>query len=252
MAVQGCFSRISTLGAIWFLGWLSCSGLPARSEELTTSASLPPPADAAVGARMDPKHPFKIGEKFYRVSKDGTRHSGSCDLALQVEPDGSMYAMQLLVSTGHPELDAACIEAVNGVNLLPGTVNGRPTRSWYPFKINWRADWNTPTPSRDLPRTPRRKLDDYMEPHIRPDYMLHVGPSFYPNSARDRKEAGFCLINILIDHAGNKLDTRLSKSTGFDDLDLACINAASRAEFASLGDDVKSAWASVVIFWRPD
>jgi TonB family protein len=252
MAVQGSSYRMSALGVAWLLGCLYCSGRSARSEELNASVPPPPPADATVPARMDPKHPFKIGENFYRTGKDGSRHSGSCYLALQVEPDGSTYAMQLLVSTGHPELDAACIEAVNGVRVLPGTVNGRPVRAWFVFKINWQADWNTPTPRPGLPQTPLRKLEDFTEPHIRPDYMLHVGPNFYPNSARQIKEAGFCMVNILIDHAGNTLDTRLSKPTGFADLDLACVNAASRAEFASLGADAKTAWATVVIFWRPD
>ncbi len=201
---------------------------------------------------MDPKHPFRIGEQFYRIGKDGVRHSGSCDLALQVEPDGSTYALQLLISTGYPELDAACIEAVNGVNVLPATVNGRATREWFPFRIVWKADWAMRVPSPDLPPTPIRKLEDYKIPHTRSDYMLHVGPNFYPNSARQRKENGFCMVNILIDQAGTVLDTRLSKPTGFDDLDLACVNAASHAEFAPPRDGSKSAWTTIVIFWRPD
>ena len=80
--------------------------------------------------KMDPKRPPKIGEMYY--PQDSVRHheEGKCVVRMEVSADGDVLAEQLLVSTGFPHLDSACVLAFLGGHFLPATLGGKPVATW--------------------------------------------------------------------------------------------------------------------------
>ena len=84
-------------------------------------------------------------------------------------------------------------------------------------------------------------------------YELQVGSKFYPAVALERKEQGVCMVHLLVSAKGSVSETHLSKSTGFPDLDRACIDAVTLAEFTpaqATGEAPIEAWADITMFWR--
>jgi TonB family protein len=57
-----------------------------------------------------------------------TPNEGSCKVGMWVEVDGTITDPAIVESSGFAKLDAACLDAVRGRKLNPGTENGVPVR----------------------------------------------------------------------------------------------------------------------------
>lgn len=63
---------------------------------------------------------------------------GTVVLEFLVGTDGRVKRSRVESSSGYPRLDEAARRALSRCRFVPGTVNGRPTRSWAKLQYTWR------------------------------------------------------------------------------------------------------------------
>jgi TonB family protein len=125
-------------------------------------------------AKLDPKHPPRIGTDYYPPQSLKNREQGTCYVAVLVDADGSVSAMQLLKSSGYSRLDAACFSSFIDTPMIAATVNGKRITSWSAFPISW-------TITRDPKHiTLHPPIEEFAVPRLPVDYELPVGSTFYP------------------------------------------------------------------------
>jgi protein TonB len=90
------------------------------------------------GAKMDPKHPFKIGEEYYPDASKRAGEEGRCIVLAHVAANGDIKSAQIQQSSGFPRLDDACLKGVKGQRAMPGTVDGKPVEGDFSFAIVWK------------------------------------------------------------------------------------------------------------------
>jgi TonB family protein len=166
-------------------------------------------------AKLDPKHPLHIGEEYYPIESKRLGEEGTCVLRLQVDSDGYIRATQLLSSTGYQRLNAACLSSSKDGRVIPATVAGKPTASWFLFRVNWKLVGST---FADKPR-------------IRDDYYLKVGPDYYPPLSLKLHQEGDCIVRVTVEKDGPPSTVTITKSTGYAPLDEACLAALKEAPF---------------------
>jgi protein TonB len=106
-----------------------------------------PPAAPVVAApvqhsvsspKMDPKHPFKIGEEYYPDASKRANEEGSCILLMKVAATGQILDATVQTTSGFPRLDEACLKGVKGQKMMPALEDGKPVEGTFPFKITWK------------------------------------------------------------------------------------------------------------------
>jgi protein TonB len=110
-----------------------------------TRTVAPPPAPVAapvqhtiVGAKMDPKHPFNIGEEYYPDASKRAGEEGRCIVLAHVAANGNILDAQIQTSSGFPRLDDACLKGIKGKRALPGMEDGKPVDGQFAFAIVWK------------------------------------------------------------------------------------------------------------------
>jgi periplasmic protein TonB len=121
---------------------------PAETTAITqiTQDRTPPPAPVVtapvqhsiVGAKMDPKHPFKIGEEYYPDASKRAGEEGRCIVLAHVAATGQILDASIQTSSGFPRLDEACLKGVKGQRALPGMEDGKPVEGQFAFAIVWK------------------------------------------------------------------------------------------------------------------
>jgi periplasmic protein TonB len=112
--------------------------------EVTRTQAPPPPVAVApvqhniVGAKMDPKHPFHIGEEYYPDASKRAGEEGRCIVLARVAANGNILDAQIQTSSGFPRLDEACLKGVKGQRALPGMEDGKPVEGQFAFAIVWK------------------------------------------------------------------------------------------------------------------
>jgi TonB family protein len=202
--------------------------------------ALPPiattPSVSKTPPMQDPKHPLHIGEEYYPVESRRLGEEGTCVVRLQVDADGYIRATQLLSSTGHQRLNAACLSSFTDARMIPATVDGKPAESWFLFRVNWKLNG----------------LGFNNTPRIRDDYHLKVGPDDYPPLSRKLHQEGDCIVHATVEHDGPPSNVTVTKSTGYAPLDQACLTAVQQAQFIAARQAGGSlpASADINITWR--
>src|SRR3984957_15137503 len=113
---------------------------------VVTQEKAPPPAPVVaapvqhtiIGAKMDPKHPFKIGEEYYPDASKPAGEEGRCIVLAHVAANGNILEAQIQTSSGFPRLDDACLKGVKGQKALPGMEDGKPVDGQFAFAIVWK------------------------------------------------------------------------------------------------------------------
>jgi periplasmic protein TonB len=90
-----------------------------------------------VPARLDPKHPLRIGEAYYPDASRRANEMGRCVVQVTVAVDGRITAAAIQSSTGFKRLDLACVNAVRGQRMLPAFDDGKPIESSVAVPIVW-------------------------------------------------------------------------------------------------------------------
>jgi TonB family protein len=230
-------SSLATAVAILFFTALSAS-----AQEAATRPSTP--ADPATRrGKMDPRHPFHIGSNFYPRESLLRHEQGQCILNVYINADGSVPATQLLKSTGYPRLNTACLESVIDVPVLPAKENGMPIAGWSEFKIVWQLA--------QTPHTQYPPLEKFAVPRIADDYELRAGAKYYPESAREKHERGYCVVHATVGSTGASLNAVIIRSTNSAVLDQACLTAVKDARFTPELQDGRPVPDStdIAIYW---
>ena len=130
--------------AIRYWRGLVIIGLPlcifATSSHAEPAPAIEQPLNEAAGStppHIDPKHPLTFHYQYYPPQSITSGEEGTCFVALFVDIDGQINAVQLLSSTGHPRLDGACIASVVNERMLPAAINGEPAVGWFTTRISW-------------------------------------------------------------------------------------------------------------------
>jgi protein TonB len=92
---------------------------------------------AVTKVRPDAAHPVRLGENYPPESKI-LGEEGVCKVKLTVTADGAVRDVTLTVSTGHPRLDQACLDAFVHGGLLPATQDGKPITTTLEIPITWK------------------------------------------------------------------------------------------------------------------
>jgi protein TonB len=101
-----------------------------------TQTTAPQPI-ARSAARMDPKHPLRIGAAYYPDLSRLADEMGRCVVQATVAADGRITAARIQSSTGFNRLDLACVNAVRGQRMLPALEDGNPIESVIAIPIVW-------------------------------------------------------------------------------------------------------------------
>jgi len=97
-----------------------------------------PVQHTVIGAKMDPKHPFRIGEEYYPDASKRAGEEGRCIVLAHVDARGNILDASIQTSSGFPRLDDACLKGVKGQKALPGMEDGKPVEGQFAFAIVWK------------------------------------------------------------------------------------------------------------------
>jgi periplasmic protein TonB len=111
-----------------------------------TQERAPPPAPVVAAPvqhsvsspKMDPRHPFKIGEEYYPDASKRANEEGSCILLMKVAASGQILDATVQTTSGFPRLDEACLKGVKGQKMMPAMEDGKAVEGTFPFKITWK------------------------------------------------------------------------------------------------------------------
>jgi periplasmic protein TonB len=110
-----------------------------REQAPTPVAAVAAPVEhTIIGAKMDPKHPFHIGDEYYPDASKRANEQGRCIVLAHVAANGSILEAEIQTSSGFPRLDDACLKGVKGQKALPGMEDGKPVEGKFAFAIVWR------------------------------------------------------------------------------------------------------------------
>jgi TonB family protein len=98
----------------------------------------------------------------------------------------------------------------------------------------------------------RWQIPSSIAPTIRRGYVLEVGDDHYPEVSRRLHQEGDCIVGVFVTVNGAPQDPYIYQSTGFADLDRACVAAVKKALFTpGTKQGVPTAMpARVAISWR--
>jgi periplasmic protein TonB len=110
-----------------------------REQAPTPVAAVAAPVEhTVIGAKMDPKHPFNIGDEYYPDASKRANEQGRCIVLAHVAANGNILEAEIQTSSGFPRLDDACLKGVKGKKALPGMEDGKPVEGKFAFAIVWR------------------------------------------------------------------------------------------------------------------
>jgi protein TonB len=103
-------------------------------------APPPPPPPKAEPVRKSPvidaSRNCRLPE--YPAVSRRMEEQGTVVLEMLIDTDGRVSDSKVAQSSGHPRLDEAAREALSLCKFVPGTIDGRPEKSWWPIKYTWR------------------------------------------------------------------------------------------------------------------
>lgn len=139
-----------------------CAGLLATAFFVGAFAAEPDQAPKrVVKPRSDPAFPLK--QPRFPSESRMLGHDGIVSLLVLVGVDGSVLDQRAIVSTGHPELDAAALEITKTWRFRPGTVNGVPTKMWGNFSITFSVEGKPKPTENEQHRAAAKRIKEFDE-----------------------------------------------------------------------------------------
>jgi protein TonB len=85
---------------------------------------------------VDAAHNCRLPE--YPAVSRRMEEQGTVVLEMLIDVDGHVSDSKVANSSGHPRLDEAAREALSLCKFKPGTIDGKPEKSWWPIRYTWR------------------------------------------------------------------------------------------------------------------
>jgi len=170
----------------------------------------------------------------------------SCLLGVWYNAKGTILAEQIIKSSGHPEIDQACLATAIGQPLTVPVLLDPGNGGWTQIPIVWnfgkRTGENKAQPMEADPAIPALRQGDAM----------HVAAPYYPEAAVAARAHGICKLHVTVSEAGDVDALEITQSTGSVDLDQACLDAIYDAPFMPGRREGKfvSGSTDVVLDWR--
>jgi TonB family protein len=175
-------------------------------------------------------------------------HAG-CLLRVWYNAKGTILVEQIIKSSGHPEIDQACLATAVGQPLTVPVPLDPNNGGWTQVPIAW----NFGKPTGDSKAQPMEA--DPAIPALREGEAMHVTPPYYPEAAVAARAHGICKLHVTVSEAGDVDALDITQSTGSVDLDQACLDAIYDAPFTPGRREGKfvSGSTDIVLDWRlPD
>jgi TonB family protein len=170
----------------------------------------------------------------------------SCLLQVWYNAKGTILVEQIIKSSGHPEIDQACLATAIGQPLTVPMPLDPDNGGWTQLPIVWnfgkRMADNKAQPMEADPAIPALRQGDAM----------HVVPPYYPEAAIGARAHGICKLHVTVSEAGDVDALDITQSTGSVDLDQACLDAIYDAPFIPGRREGKfvSDTTDIVLDWR--
>ncbi|MCR6632847.1 MAG: energy transducer TonB [Magnetospirillum sp.] len=101
----------------------------------------PPPQEVREPVRVAPVlDRASYREPEYPPTSRRLEETGTVQLALLVDVDGTVAEAKVTQSSGFPRLDEAARAALSKCRFKPGTADGKPERAWLPYRYTWRLN----------------------------------------------------------------------------------------------------------------
>lgn len=124
---------------------------PSQSQlrQISSDAEMPPPVSrqpetekpaqpVRVAPVIDAAHSCKLPQ--YPAVSIRLEEQGTVDLEFLIDVDGRVADSRIAGSSGHSRLDEAARAALSLCRFTPGTLDGKPERSWGHMLYRWRLD----------------------------------------------------------------------------------------------------------------
>jgi TonB family protein len=170
----------------------------------------------------------------------------SCLLGVWYNAKGTILVEQIVKSSGHPEIDQACLATAIGQPLTVPVPLDPGNGGWTQIPIVWnfgkRTADNKAQPMEADPAIPALRQGDAM----------HVAAPYYPETAVAARAHGICKLHVTVSEAGDVDALEITQSTGSVDLDQACLDAIYDAPFVPGRREGKfvSGITDIVLDWR--
>jgi TonB family protein len=170
----------------------------------------------------------------------------SCLLGVWYNAKGIILVEQIIKSSGHPEIDQACLATAIGQPLTVPVPLDPGNGGWTRLPIVWNFGKRT-TDNRAQPMEA-----DPAIPILRQGDAMHMTAPYYPEAAVAARAHGICKLHVTVSEAGDVDALEITQSTGSVDLDQACLDAIYGAPFLPARREGKfvSASTDVVLDWR--
>jgi protein TonB len=89
-------------------------------------------------------------------------------------------------------------------------------------------------------------------PRMNPKYPPHIGADYYPKASLVNREQGSCVVRLYIKSDGSVPASQLVKSSGYSQLDGACMAAWFGVQMipATINGAPVNTWVDVPVVWR--
>jgi TonB family protein len=176
----------------------------------------------------------------------GGADRASCLLRVWYNDKGTILVEQILKSSGHPEIDQACLATAIGQPLKAPAPLDPNNGGWTQLPIVW--DFVT---GKAIGKAPPMEADPAV-PALREGNAMHVAPPYYPEAAVAARAHGICKVHVTVSDAGDVDALDITQSTGSVELDQACLDAIYDAPFipGRQGGKLVGGTADVVLDWR--
>jgi TonB family protein len=167
-----------------------------------------------------------------------------CNVAIWVRSTGVIQIAQVVKSSGSSNVDEQCAwDGINGT-MEPAKLYGVAIDKLLMIPMKWME-----SPSAIL--APEHDVSDTPIPQLA-DQEFHLDPPYYPELALKLGRTGICAMHILVSAAGDIDQIQLTRSTGSEDLDTACLDTMYAAEFIPAQRDGQTfaAATNVYLAWR--
>jgi protein TonB len=118
----------------------AANAITAVTNTKPVEAPPPPPPPKAEPVRkapvIDAARSCRLPE--YPAVSRRMEEQGTVVLEMLIDLDGHVSDSKVSQSSGHPRLDEAAREALSLCKFVPGTIDGKPEKSWWPIKYTWK------------------------------------------------------------------------------------------------------------------
>ena len=163
-----------------------------------------------------------------------------------IRPNGAVSAAQVIHSSSDARFDAMAAWKFLHAPQTPAIVDGVATDLWGVGGAKW-AELGGITAMHSWHDVP-----DEPVPRLRTGQVLRVDPPYYPQKALREHREGFCSVRVSVTAGGAVSAAKLYRSSGDRELDLACVDAVSAADYvaATVNGKPVDGTAEIWLAWR--